>query len=226
MKQILLLTAFFITVNQSFAQDAYIEVLVSEKVEVKATKFTYEIELDKYSNLEVAFETLEDEPNRNSELEEPSLRDLETNLKAGNFDYRYTTDANYSVGGLSDDKGKIFVTANSIEEIARLQKVVEEGQHYSGKISNIEYEDADQYFNTVVGKLKTKARAQANMLVEAGQSLGKLLQVAEVDESNALMDLWGGFQNKIMSSLMRELGGETPLTMEEEITMRFRFELK
>lgn len=220
---ILLIGILFISFHGYSQDKRFIEVIVSDTVNLKCTQIKYEIRSgDQNDMLGMRIPRYDDETEED-EIPAPTNAEIMQLLDRSNYNYATSEAGKYTV---SDDnvEPSIIVTLKNEAELKKLTALLKSEDGISGNISEVAYESIDKYHDSLFKELYNQALTQASkMAALSNNSVGQLLSVSYVkNDFDGIMDYYKEFMKKMPASIF---GSNVLLTKNEELKMVFKFEL-
>ena len=222
MKKLLLITFLIITLNGYSQNESYIEIKVSETINLTADKIIYKVTNE---NNNVNFSFFPQEENNEDDISEFSETEFETFLKKNNIQFKKEHKTDYNIPKNSFEN--YYFTLNSEKDLLKLVETLNETNSINGKIYDIEHSFSDKQKKELFDKLYLKAKTEAEYLAASGGTeIGKLLQIKE--ETSIMGDYEDYYKNifKQTDSPFNFFGFDTDLEKSYKRTLVFRFELR
>jgi hypothetical protein len=216
------------------AQQNYIELSVSETVQLKATEFTYEVSVGELSAYDMMMDGAYDREYDELEVDEdeieapkPTAKEILAKLTKANFSCEISDEKSYNVTS-KDAEPTIMVTVTTIKELNRLRDFIQELDGVTGKIADTKFEAPSIYYDDAYPRLMAMAKKRADLLASvSGKKAGGVIQVSEGKLSNSSSgDVWGDYMTSIMEMASIMEGKKFVATKTEVIALTYRFELK
>ncbi|MFT5861349.1 MAG: hypothetical protein ACI865_003473 [Flavobacteriaceae bacterium] len=223
-----------LTINSfSYAQQNFVEVIVQEEIELKATEFTtilsnkpgMENWMDAVETLEEYDEFDEAAPAEEGHISEPdiTLDQLKNLLSKEKFTYKVVLsvenpDPEYT-------QWKIEVTLPTLDEVARLEKRLESEVGVHVEQGDIRYESLDIYLPKIYPMMQEKAKQRGLLLASAaGKKLGDVQQITEGNGRSSNLFDSENYMDLVMGMINRDKN-QMNLTKSETISLIYRFAL-
>jgi hypothetical protein len=224
LKHILIGFLFFSVSGYSQTQK-FIEVIASDTVTLKPTKFIYQITSGAEQMEFMGIKMPQPQSDDTEKKDTPSISEITPLLDKEKFNYTVSSETNYSISG-TEPKPSITVILNGESELKRLYNTLKSQPGIKGKIKETFYEPLSNYQEAVYKRLYSVALTQATQLATiSGSSIGKVLSISEMkNDTDNFMDVYTQMMSKMsMGGLFGENGATNK---KEEIKMVFKFELK
>ncbi len=229
MKNIILLLALLFIPLTSNLQQNFIQVTVSEDIELNAVEFTSIV--TNSNSLTTAWEDSAEPlaaPNDiDSELaEKASSYTLEEITKLLTTE-KFTFKVNYKMDDFEDAKAdwEIEVTHPTLSDISRLNKLLKPAVGVTIERGGITYENVEVYYPKIYPTLLEKAKKRAQILASgAGNKLGGVIQVTEATIDIANSSNSQNYLRMIKEMIEFEKNG-IRLTNLARIVLIYRFEM-
>lgn len=206
--------------NNIFAQESrFIEVLVSDTINLKALSYTYMISIEPTYNYD-------EEEGKAEAPKSATLNDVEALLKKENINFEYSKSSDLTISTKNMASPSIIVTMKTRAELEKLYNLINPLKGVSGSIAYASYETSDLYNTQMFRKLYTKAQTQANEMAKvSGSEIKRMSNAIEVKDQ---MDGYMDFFKQIFRKMPKGAGLGFDTFTENVYTkrMQFRFELK
>jgi hypothetical protein len=211
------------------AQQNFIELTVSETIQVNAIEFTYEVSVGGTSAYDMMMDEYEhnyDEDEDEIEVIEPTIEEVAKSLLDAKFSVEPSNVNLYTVSS-NKKQSSLMVTVKNVDELKRLTETVKNIEGASGKIIDTKFEEASVYYSASYPRLMALAKKRADLLATtSGKKAGGVIQVSEGRLSNtATGDTWSNYMTSIMEMASMMEGKKFVSTKNEVIALTYRFEL-
>jgi len=227
MKNHLVLTVFCaLFITYTFSQEKRLtEVIVSDTVSLHYTQIKYEVRSGESGDLlGMKFPDYNfDDEEKKEEKPAPTNEEIMQLLDRANFNYSVSEHDQYTVSE-AEIEPAIIVTLKNEAELKKLISLLKSQDGISGKISHVEYESIDKYYDGLFKDLYSKALSQATkMATITNNGVGQLLSVSYIkNEFESNID----YYKELMGTMPLSMFGSADLTTKnEELKMIFKFEL-
>lgn len=214
---------FIVSFSLNAQTNRFIEVAAIDTIELKPVEFTYQITVGYSSPFPMNMRT-EKDPDHEPEITIAAIKKV---LDRSGFAYEVKNQGNYSVSPHKTPDSAIFLHLKSESELTRLYKLLLSVKGISGKISDAKYESVSPVKTDTYQRLYSKALADATTIAKiSGNSIGKLISVAEPQQSDFMGEYMSMFKDMAASEMFAEmLQLNKSLIQKIEKRLLFRFEL-
>ncbi len=219
LKSFIIIGLMFFSVIVYSQEKRFVEVIVSDTIELKAIQITYKISIGQsyeFMGMKV--------PDKTSEKEDlPSISDITAILDKEKIKYSLSDEQEYTIS-TTESKPDILIVLKDETELKKLYNTLKSAKGISGKINEVAYEPISKYLESSYKKIYSKALYQASLLAKTtNNSLGKVISINTVSgDTNNYMDY---YKQLMKSTNLGMFNTNNAFPKKEEIKMSFKFEL-
>jgi|GEM_PF-3817148 hypothetical protein len=202
-------------------QSRYIEISVSDTIYLKATEYTYQINLGE----QIEFMGMTIPMNHNEEDEDfelPSMEQITKKLDQEKYNYTLI-EINTNITS-KPQFPYVLVTLKSLDELNKLVMDLKEFEGISGNLKDSKFESIESFYDEINSSLYLKATKRANSMAKMmNLNVGKIVNISEVmTQPNEMMDFYTEIMQKMSMKLIDSQNFGEKM---EVVQLLFKFEL-